>query len=355
MSLTKQQLKQIIEEEFVNLINEEEIDEKLFDKLKSFGNKFKDLFTRGVTSSGTDIAKSSGRRFARYKYEPNKDDEKSDQSDINKSGTEQPSTSKKSAMVRAVSQGIEPTDTVDAGPEPVSPETGTATARVEPRMALPSGPKPDKSPDKISGELPPAENIPLQLPAPKKVGIIKDYGNLMYSTEEEDFNLLSTSCIDRFKENEYYIRLPDQQKKSSLENVNTVLKHLVATKRIIQNSTIAPIQEDDRPTPSMQQIGQVDFNSWYVKSLINTTKKFYGSSIPQEIITFVILFLFKQGRLAISQRLFNKLIHTNDPRITSDLPQETNDNKETDLQQETKSYKSFYNNWKRYIQTGVKI
>jgi hypothetical protein len=172
----------------------------------------------------------------------------------------------------------------------------------------------------------------------------------MSSAECKNYKYLYDSCIGEFSNTPYYRQLNSQQQNTASDNINTVLKHLVATKRVIENATIGPLQEDNtRPTPSLQQIGQTDFNSWYVASLVNTTiKHFAGSSISDEIIKFVIGFLFNQGRLAISQRLYNKLIHTGDPRITSNLSTE-----QPEPQQESKSYNNFYNNWKKY--TGVKI
>jgi hypothetical protein len=197
MSFTKQQLKQIIEEEFVNLINEEEIDEKLFDKLKSFGRGLLSKTKRAFSNMPDPQASSGvGKWYATYKEPQQKKPEKPE---------EEPQKTAQTAMVRASPTGIS-TDVVDMGYQSPSPEKGTATARLEPRKALPPGEKPQKSPDKISGELPPAENIPLQLPAPKRVGIVKNYGSLMYSAEGEDYNLLSTSCINTFKKSEYYNR-----------------------------------------------------------------------------------------------------------------------------------------------------
>jgi hypothetical protein len=331
MNLTEEQLKQIIKEEFNNLINEEEIDEKLFSALKNFGKGLLNKFTKPNPEASAGV----GRAFARYKVPQKKPSQPEDPEQ-----EKQPST----AIVRAPSTAVG---------EPNIPqsdvERGAAAATVEPRTALPAPDKEPQEPATIVGELPPASKIPLQLPAPKKIGVVSDYGSLMSSADDKNYKYLYDSCINEFPNTQYYSQLNSEQQKSASDNINTVLKHLVATKRVIQNPTIGPLKEDNtRPTPSLQQIGQTDFNSWYVASLVNTTIKHFGNSIRDEIVKFVIGFLFNQGRLAISQRLYNKLIHTNDPRITNNLSTE-----EPEPQQESKSYSSFYNNWKKYI--GVKI
>lgn len=336
MHLTEEELKQIIKEEFNNLISEEEIDEKLFGALKDLGKGLLSKAKRKF-SGMPDPGRSGGvgpwyLRYKEPKQEPAQPEEPEQAAE--------PST----AIVRRPSTAV-------GEPKTTQPdvERGTATATVQPRLALPSGDKTQQEPIDIVGELPPAGKIPLQLPAPKKIGVVPDYGSLMSSAEGKNYKYLYDSCIGEFSNTQYYSQLNSQQQKNASGNINTVLKHLVATKRVIENPTIGPLQEDNtRPTPSLQQIGQTDFNSWYVASLVSTTIKHFGGSIPDEIIKFVIAFLFNKGRLAISQRLYNKLIHTNDPRITSNLSTE-----QPEPQQESKSYNNFYNNWKKY--TGVKI
>jgi hypothetical protein len=340
MHLTEEELKQIIKEEFSNLINEEEIDEKLFSALKDLGkgllSKASNIISR---KPNPEASAGVGRAFARYKVPQKEPAEKKPEKTPQTGIIPRPST--------AMSN-----DVIDIEPEIEEPgvERGTASATVQPRLALPSGKKTQQQQDDTAGELPPAGKLPLQLPAPKRIGVVPDYGSLMSSAEGQDYNNLYDSCIVQFSKTPYYVQLNSQQQKNASDNINTVLKHLVSTKRIIQNPTIGPLQEDNtRPTPSLQQIGQIDFNSWYIASLVNTTiKHFAGSSIPDEIIKFVIGFLFNEGRLAISQRLYNKLIHTQDPRITNNLSTE-----QPEPQQESKSYNNFYNNWKKY--TGVKI
>jgi hypothetical protein len=74
-------------------------------------------------------------------------------------------------------------------------------------------------------------------------------------------------------------------------------------------------------------------------------------TIDKKIIEFIITTLYQDGRIAISQRLYNKLIHTNDPRITNNLDTE-DDGKNIN---ESKSYSNFYNSWKKYTKTGVTL
>lgn len=341
MHLTEEELKQIIKEEFNNLISEEEIDEKLFGALKDLGKGLLSKAKRKI-SGMPDPGRSGGvgpwyLRYKEPKQEPTQPEEPEQAAE--------PST----AIVRRPSTAVGQPQT----PQP-DVERGTATATVQPRLALPSGEKTQQQPVNIVGELPPAGKLPLQLPAPRKIGIVSDYGRLMSSAENKDYEKLYESCIAQFSDTLYYKQLNFQQQKTASDNIDTVLKHLVTTKRIIQNPTIGPVNEEEaRPTPSLQQIGEIDFNSWYARSLISTTKKYFSKSIPDEIIEFVIKFLFQSGRLAISQRLYNQLIHTNDPRLG---PTDTLDTeKQPKEQTESKSYNNFYNNWKKYAKTGVKI
>ena len=412
MRLTQEEIKQIIKEEFANLVNEEEIDEKLLSALKGIG---KGLYNKAADfMSGKPRPNASqgvGRAFARYKVPQ-------------KQPMGQPEK-KPDALVPLDPQEIEGPFYPDRnqGQTKQGPPFGS-TITVNRNTALGTGEKP-AAPAKdvaIKGQLAQTQKASLQLPAPKRIGIVPNYGDLMSSVEGEGYNKLHERCVSYFKEQPYFAKLNDQEKTKSFESIDTVLKHLVLTKRIIQNSTIAPLpmQEDSRPTPSMQQMGQTEFNSWYPKSLLSTTKKYFSNStISEEIITFVIQLLFEDGRLAISQRFYNKLIHSNDPRVvTSDLPQEptasqpepeptasTNSPTEPTIrkpqkgetygeynryidsldpefelannaelqanldtipqdfnifnkvikQQESKSYNNFYNNWKRYTKPGVKI
>lgn len=338
MHLTKEQLRQIIKEEFNNLINEEEIDEKLFNALKNFGKGLLKKAQRSF-SDMPDPEKSAGvgSWYAKYKEkEPTKQKKNLD-------------------LVRSQPQSLDIYSGDDTGGEEegdIPVDTTSTKAKVRPVGLLPS-PHKQADPVSISGELPPAENIPLQLPAPQRIGIVKDFGSLMHSDSGQDYVNLFYRCTNKFKQSQYYNSLDNKQKRSSIKNIDTVLKHFVSTKRVIQNPTIGPVDDvnenDSRNTPSFQQIGQTDFNSWYVRSLVATTKKYFNTSIPEEIIVFVVQFLFDDGRLAISQRLYNKLIHTQDPRIADNLEQDL------EIQAESKTYNNFYYTWKNHIKAGVKI
>ena len=316
MRLTEEEIRQIVKEEFANLVNEEEIDEKLLSALKGIG---KGLYNKAADfMSGKPKPNASGGVAPYFAY--------------SKIPQKQPMgkpEKKPDALVPLDPQEIEGPFYPDRnqGQTKQGPPFGS-TFTVNRNTALGTGEKP-AAPAKdvaIKGQLAQTQKASLQLPAPQRIGIVANYGDLMSSAEGEGYNKLHERCVSYFKEHPYFAKLNDQEKTKSFQSIDTVLKHLVLTKRIIQNSTIAPLpmQEDSRPTPSMQQMGQTEFNSWYPKSLLSTTKKYFSNStIPEEIITFVIGLLFKDGRLAISQRFYNKLIHSNDPRVvTSDLPQE---------------------------------
>ena len=316
MRLTEEEIRQIVKEEFANLVNEEEIDEKLLSALKGIG---KGLYNKAADfMSGKPKPNASGGVAPYFAY--SKIPQKQPMGQPEK---------KPDALVPLDPQEIEGPFYPDRnqGQTKQGPPFGS-TFTVNRNTALGTGEKP-AAPAKdvaIKGQLAQTQKASLQLPAPQRIGIVANYGDLMSSAEGEGYNKLHERCVSYFKEHPYFAKLNDQEKTKSFQSIDTVLKHLVLTKRIIQNSTIAPLpmQEDSRPTPSMQQMGQTEFNSWYPKSLLSTTKKYFSNStIPEEIITFVIGLLFKDGRLAISQRFYNKLIHSNDPRVvTSDLPQE---------------------------------
>jgi hypothetical protein len=316
MRLTEQEIKQIIKEEFANLVNEEEIDEKLLSALKGIGKGLFDKATDFMSGKPKPNASQGvGRSFARYKVPQ-------------KQPMGQPEK-KPDALVPLSPQEIEGPFYPDSNQNKTKqgPPFGS-TITVNRNTALGTGEKP-AAPAKdvvIKGQLPQAQKTVLQLPAPERIGIVASYGDLMSSAKGEGYNKLHERCVSYFKELPYFAKLNDQEKIKSFQSIDTILKHLISTKRILQNTTIAPVpmQEDNRPTPSMQQMGEEEFNSWYPKSLLSTTKKYFANSkIPEVIITFVIDHLFKDGRLAISQRFYNKLIHSNDARVvTSDLPQE---------------------------------
>jgi hypothetical protein len=348
MSLTEAQLKQIIEEEFVNLINEEEIDEKLFDKLKSFSKKFGDLFSKSV-SSGRDV-RDIGRALARYKVpekqpqigQPKQQPQKPEQPE------EQPQISPQTGLVRRSSTGLS-TDVIGIGSEPVSPEKGTARARVEPRMALPPGERPENNQQQFQpfGSLPPPIEIKKQLllSEPTKIGVTDKVGELLNDTNSESYKLLFGEIARSFKTSSDFESLNPEQKQQSDDYINTILKSLADNRRILKNATYTvtseTLKEQDK-VPSARQIEKDAgvFDSYIVKTLKHSIKQKLNY-IPSVIIEFVINLLHEEGRLAISKRMYNSLKHTEDPRLKK--------------LNESKSYKSFYNNWKRYTQIGVKI
>ena len=54
--------------------------------------------------------------------------------------------------------------------------------------------------------------------------------------------------------------------------------------------------------------------------------------------------------------MYNKLLHTNDPRIAQQNLEDVEKSlDEHSIRKESKSYNNFYNNWKRYTKPGVKI
>jgi len=335
MNLTEEQLKQIIKEEFNNLINEEEIDEKLFSALKNFG---KDLFKKAKRSfSGMpDPGKSGGvgSWYTRYK-EPQKEPQKEPE--------EEPSTA-----LTVPGSTLLSTDVVDISPESEPAKVGKATARVEPRLSLPSGEKPSETQFEPFGALPAPLEIKKQLllSEPKKIGIVDKVGDLLTDTTGEAFNLLFQEKTRAFKSSDFFKSLAAQQQNQADTHINTILKHLISTERILKNPTFTVVSEqiDEETVPSARQIERnVEFfDSYIIKSLIHSIKQKYNY-IPPTIIDFIINSLHEEGRLAISKRMYNSLKHTQDPRLNA-LKAPTH---------ESKSYSSFYNNWKKY--TGVKI
>jgi len=341
MRLTQEELKQIIKEEFNNLISEEEIDEKLFSALKDLGkgllSKAKRKFS-GMPDPGR--SRGVGPWYVKYKEPQKQPAQPEDQEQET-----QPST----AIVRAPSTAVG---------EPKIPqadvERGTATATVQPRLALPSGEKTQQQQADIVGELPPADKIPLQLPAPELIGIADDYGSLQKSIDDTGYSNILKRVRWRFYESSPQLKNLSQELKNQYNSdIDTVLKYLVTTNRVLSNSTIVPKQKrmdesaDRENVPSPQQI---NLEGFYIKNLINTTIKHFSNTINNKLIEFVITTLYDDGRIAISKRLYNKLLHTNDPRIR----QVNNlEDLESIEEQKSKSYNNFYNNWKKY--TGVKI
>jgi hypothetical protein len=341
MSFSKKEFDIILQEETIKLLAEEGVQEGFLDRIK-------DLY-KSFTKPRPNASQGVGRAFAGYKYKPPAKQATTTQQQDPET---QPAAS--TSLTKKQPDAMEPSDALPGSQDNIS-ATGRYDLGTEPKLppsqqkALPPS---QKSPETVqpSGDLPPSGNMPIQLPAPKKIGVIPQYQPLMLDIDKIDFQKLRDKTISELTKAEIYLNKNRSQKAKIIKDAETVLKYLVSTKRVIQNTTIGPTQENAaRPTPSLQQIGSVKFDSWYVASLIATTEKYYAGYIDSDVIKFVIGSLFNDGRLAISQRLYNKLIHTNDPRITDTLNTEDH-GKNT---QESKDYKNFYNSWKQYTKTGV--
>jgi len=341
MSFSKKEFDTILQEETIKLLAEEGVQEGFLDRIK-------DLY-KSFTKPRPNASQGVGRAFAGYKYKPPAKQAATTQQQ------QEPEKNQTSLAVKQTAP-MQPSD-VYVGSQDNTSATGTYDIGTQPRLP-PSQQKAlspsQKSPETVqpSGDLPPSGNIPIQLPAPEKIGVIPQYQPLMLDIDKIDFENLRNKTILELTKAEIYLNKNRSQKAKIIKEAETVLKYLVSTKRVIQNPTIGPTQENAaRPTPSLQQIGTAKFDSWYVASLIVTTEKYFAGSIDSDVIKFVIGSLFIDGRLAISQRLYNKLIHTNDPRITDTLSTEDH-GKNT---QESKDYKNFYNTWKQYTKTGTTL
>jgi hypothetical protein len=345
MSFSKKEFDTILQEETIKLLAEEGVQEGFLDRIK-------DLY-KSFTKPTPNASQGVGRAFAGYKYKtPAKQTAKTTpQQEPEKQQAQTGLTTKKAGS-------LEPSDDI-SGPQDkqASAPTGTydlGTQRKLPpsqQVSLPAGENPPET-SIPSGELPPSDIIQKRLPAPGEIGVMPEYQPLMLDIDKKDFENLRDNIVSSLEGTPIVQNKNEAEKKQIIGQIETVLKYLVTTKRVIQNPTIGPKNENTaRRTPSMQQIGAPDFDSWYVNSLFATTVKHFQGSISNDIIKFVIRILFSDGRLAISQRLYNKLIHTNDPRITNNLDTE-DDGKNIN---ESKSYSNFYNSWKKYTKTGVTL
>jgi len=345
MSFSNKRFDQILQEETIKLLEEEGVSEGFLDRIK-------DLY-KSFTKPKPNASQGVGKAFAGFRYKPPAQQVKKPEQE-----PEQEPEKQQTGLTTKKAGSLQPSDVIaDPQDKQASAPTGTydlGTQRKLPPSQQVSSPAGEKPPETVgpSGELPPSNNIPKQLPVPQKIGIMPEYQPLMLDIDKIDFQNLRDRMISLLQDKQIFINKDEAEKKQIIKQTETVLKYLVATKRVIQNPTIRPQNENTaRPTPSMQQVGAVDFDSWYVKSLILTTQKYFQGSINSDIIKFVIGSLFEDGRLAISQRLFNKLIHTNDPRITDNLDTEDEDKNIN----ESKSYSNFYNSWKKYTKTGVTL
>lgn len=337
MRLTEKQLNQIIEEEFLNLINEEEIDEKLFDKLKSFGKGIISKLAKSK-SSGKDV-RDIGRKLARYKYKfP--DEEPSQR---------EPETVPSTALAVKRSTEMEPIQ------EPVPDvEKGRAKASVRPRGMLPPMQSKPQQEFEPFGFLTPNQKQQLLLSEPIKIGVVSKVGDLLKDTKGEAFNNLFGRYSGIFKGSDSFRNLSPEQKQQTDAYINTILKHLISTDRILKNPTFTVIPPEEtqknvteQSIPSARQIEKDSsvFDTYIVKTLIHSMKQKFNY-IPPIIIEAIVESLHEDGRLAISTRMYNQLKHTDDPRLKGLKSENIHI-------EESKSYSSFYNNWKKY--TGVKI
>lgn len=345
MSFSSKEFDEILQEETIKLLEEEGVSEGFLDRIKDIYKSF--------TKPKPNASQGVGKSFAGFRYKP-------PVKQVKKSTPEQEPEKQQAqtGLTTKKSDSLQPGDVIPGQQDKqAGAPTGIYDLGTQPKLppsqqtSLPAGEKP---PERTipSGELPPSNNIPKQLPAPQKIGIMPEYQPLMLDIDKVDFQNLRDRMVSLLQDKQIFINKDEEEKKQIIKQTETVLKYLVTTKRVIQNPTIRPQNENTtRPTPSMQQVGAVDFDSWYVKSLVLTTEKHFQGFINSDIIKFVIGSLFSDGRLAISQRLFNKLIHTNDPRITDSLDTE-DDGKNIN---ESKSYNNFYNSWKKYTKTGVTL
>jgi hypothetical protein len=342
MSFSGKEFDEILQEETIKLLEEEGMSEGFLDKIK-------DLY-KSFTKPKPNTSQGVGKAFAGFRYKP-------PAQQVKKQEPEKQQTQTGLATKKAGSLETSNVDDDEPQDKQASAPTGTydlGTQRKLPPSQQASSPAGENPPETSipSGELPPSDIIQKRLPAPQKIGIMPEYQPLMLDIDKIDFQNLRDRIVSLLQDKQIFINKDEAEKKEIIRQTETVLKYLVTTKRVIQNPTIRPQNENTtRPTPSMQQVGAVDFNSWYVKSLVLTTEKYFQGSINSDIIKFVIGSLFSDGRLAISQRLYNKLIHTNDPRITDNLDTE-DDGKNIN---ESKSYSNFYNSWKKYTKTGVTL
>ena len=342
MRLTEEEIRQIVKEEFNNLINEDEIDEKLLSALKGIG---KGLYNKAADfMSGKPRPNASGGVAPYFAYSkiPQKQPMAQPEPEI------QPGTG---MTVRDPAQGMQISDPDAEQPSDYKDAPFGSSYSVNQPKQLGTGEPAAPQDFQPFGQLPPPEEIKKQLllSEPVKIGITDKVGVLLSDTQSESFNLLLQQKSQAFRASEDYQKLQPQQKQQLDGYINTVLKSLTNTGRILLNPTFTTMGEnfEDQRAPSARQVekGIGVFDSYIVKTLIHSIKQKL-SNIPDIIIEFVINSLHNEGRLAISRRMYNNLKHTDDARL-KDLNQEN--------VQESKCYNNFYNNWKRYTKPGVKI
>jgi hypothetical protein len=346
MSFSKKEFDTILQEETIKLLAEEGVQEGFLDRIK-------DLY-KSFTKPTPNASQGVGRAFAGYKYKtpakqtaktiPQQEPEKQQASSTSLT-KKQPDAMEPSDVLPGSQDNISATGTYDLGTEPKLPPSQ--------QKALPPS---QKSPETVqpSGDLPPSGNIPKQLQAPKNIGVADKLSDLQKSIDGVSYQNLFDGIQAKFFEKLKTTNLPEQEKQKYSDSIDTVLKYLISKNRILSNPTIVPkdvsakkVNENRQQAPSAQQVG---IEEWYINALYKSTKKHFSNTIDKKIIEFIITTLYQDGRIAISQRLYNKLIHTNDPRLREMILSAEYDRENI---QESKDYKNFYNSWKQYTKTGV--
>jgi hypothetical protein len=345
MSFSKKEFDTILQEETIKLLAEEGVQEGFLDRIK-------DLY-KSFTKPTPNASQGVGRAFAGYKYKP-----PAKQTATTQQQEPETEPASSTSLTKKQPDAMEPSDVLP-GSQDIS-ATGTYDLGTEPKLppsqqkALPPS---QKSPETVqpSGDLPPSGNIPKQLQAPKNIGVADKLSDLQKSIDGVSYQNLFDGIQAKFFEKLKTTNLPEQEKQKYSDSIDTVLKYLISKNRILSNPTIVPkdvsakkVNENRQQAPSAQQVG---IEEWYINALYKSTKKHFSNTIDKKIIEFIITTLYQDGRIAISQRLYNKLIHTNDPRVIDNLDTE-DDGKNID---ESKSYSNFYNSWKKYTKTGVTL
>jgi hypothetical protein len=321
MSLTETELKKIVQEELFNLINEEEIDEKLFDKLKSFGRGLLNKFNKPTPNASQGV----GRSFARYQV-PQKQPQEPEQ---------QPSTA-----LDKIRKGA------DWKPEPEIYDTEFTqagyTIRDQPRLQRQKDLKQlapyvqPVEPVAAANQLAPSDiQKPKMLNPPDQIITSSEYGETVSPNDTETVIRL----LDKYKADLKVFNIPEME-------TQLVVGYLIANNRILSNTTKVPKAREvnneeivqEIIVPSYQQ-AELSFDTLedYIRKMHFYFKKEKGLDIPLIHIHAIIKAIYSDGRLAISAQKLRR------------MPPKDN------IQKESKSYKNFYNNWKNYNKSGVKI
>jgi hypothetical protein len=346
MSFSNKRFDQILQEETIKLLEEEGVSEGFLDRIK-------DLY-KSFTKPKPNASQGVGKAFAGFRYKPPAQQVKKPEQEPEKQQAQTGLTIKKTGSLEPSNiDADEPQDKQASAP------TGTydlGTQRKLPPSQQKALPPSQKSPETVqpSGDLPPSGNIPKQLQAPKIIGVADKLSDLQKSIDGVSYQKLFDRIQAKFFEKLKTTNLPEQEKQKYSDSIDTVLKYLISKNRILSNPTIVPkdvsakkVDENRQQAPSAQQVG---IEEWYIHALYKSTKKHFSNTIDKKIIEFIITTLYQDGRIAISQRLYNKLLHTNDPRLREMILSAEYDRENI---QESKDYKNFYNSWKQYTKTGV--